>query len=229
MKPDFPRLVLFILALCCTSSASPAQVKSGQDTLYEQLKKRDINKMTQREYEYFMLMKRKEVQSQGASVIEHGILTGVVTYFFNDNYGDKPDVGSEIFILPEKYKDTCLQLLRFQSEVLSRTTAELSRELGHEYPHQKMSQSDFEQLETHVSLFIEELKYDKLSDVNKVLANGNGSFSIYLTPGKYYLIARSAHRKSYSNKVEMYGQIDMAIGQVKAGQTTFAKLRPPSR
>ncbi|MBI3429051.1 MAG: hypothetical protein HY050_03130 [Actinobacteria bacterium] len=28
-----------------------------------------------------------------------GTLEGVVTYYFNKNYGDKPDVGSEVFAL----------------------------------------------------------------------------------------------------------------------------------
>ena len=37
--------------------------------------------------------------SQNIEQKQEGKITGVVTYFFNDNYGDKPDVGAKILII----------------------------------------------------------------------------------------------------------------------------------
>lgn len=221
--------LLIISALFLVPQVSYSQKKSETDSIYEKLKKKDINKMTQREYEYFMLMKRKEVAADSQAVEKQGIVTGVVTYFFNRNYGDKPDVGSEVFILPEKYKDKWIEVLMFVSEVLSRTNAELDKMLGNEHSRQLMSESEFDNLESGVNEFIKQIRYDKLSDIKKVVADGGGAFSITVAPGNYYFIARSAHRSSHSNKVEFLAQIYVASEEVKAGQTTFVKFRFQAR
>jgi DNA-binding NtrC family response regulator len=59
MKP-FAIITFMMFAIFLNSSTCLTQVKIERDTLYEKLKKKDINKMTQREYEYFMLMKRRK-------------------------------------------------------------------------------------------------------------------------------------------------------------------------
>lgn len=221
--------ILLIIAFSGWDPNLAAQTNAKQDTLYERLKRKNVNEMTQREYEYFMLMKRKEVDSQAPVVHQQGVLTGVVTYFFNRNYGDKPDVGSEVFIVPEKYEEKWHDAMSFLSEVLSRANAELSKALGLDYPDRTMPRSDFEKLQLRLAEFIDLLRDDKIPEVRKVIADGAGTFSVTLSPGQYCLIGRSAHRNSYSNKVELLAQIDVKIAEVKASQSTSVKLRFQAR
>jgi hypothetical protein len=200
------------------------QSKTGIDSLYEQLKHKNINKMTQREYEYFMLIKSKEINANAIKPDTIGTLTGVVTYFFNRNYGDKPDVGSEVFIIPAQYQKNIGDVILFQSEVLSRANDEMSRVLGMNETGKRMPKSKYDSLETRVYEFIKQLKDKCLPDVNKVIADGAGSFSISLGIGYYYLIAQSAHRSTYSNKVELLGQINVKFADVKANKTVSTKF-----
>ena len=219
-----PLLFSIVVMLSLAPPLSLSQDKSQLDTLYERLKKKDINKMTEREYEYYILMKRQEVQPEVPVKEQQGQISGVVTYFFNHNYGDKPDIGSEVFILPAKYQDRWYDVMRFESEVMARTIAEGARKLGLDYSEKLMSAVEFDRLEASVSTFVEQLRYDKIPDTQKVIADGSGVFSAILKPGQYYLIARSAHRESYSNKVELSGQIDVTSDTVKSNQTTTVKF-----
>jgi hypothetical protein len=33
---------------------------------------------------------------------QSGTISGVITYFFNDNFGDRPDVGAKVYVFKEK-------------------------------------------------------------------------------------------------------------------------------
>jgi len=207
----------FIILLCLLgTNPCLSQVNAQQDTLYERLKKKDINKMTQREYDYFMLMKRKDQDAQNPPVEKPGTLSVVTTYRFNRNLGDVPDVGATLYILPQQFQDRWAEAFFFYSDVLLRASINLSRELGIPDSRTPMPQARFEHLEGRVLEFIDQLTGNQIPEAQKLIADGNGFCSITLPPGKYYLIAHSAHRTSNANKVEIDGQINVKMVVMKA-------------
>jgi len=206
---------ILILTIACFHAMAFSQPKVEKDSLYERLKKTDINKMTEREYQYFILMKRTELGSGDVDTVKKGVLNGVATYYFNENYGDKPDVGTEVFILPETHKDKCKDLMAFYLEVLSRNNRANTR----------MTDTEFSDLESKCFGFMAVLENNRLSEVRKVIVDGAGSFSLSVPAGAYCLVASSAHLRSVSNIVEIMAQIDVTSAQVTAGQSTSVKIR----
>jgi hypothetical protein len=226
MKQKNILYAIFILFLFLSPPVF-SQSKPEPDSLYNRLRHKDINKMTQREYDYFMLMKRGEVKGEPSIQNKQSRLTGVVTYYFNENFGDRPDVGAEVYILSEKHKSKCNDVMIFFSEVLGRNVTEKIKELELDVPNiiKLMKKSSFDSLESRVSIFIDKLRYGKISDAIKVIADGDGSFSAVVKPGHYYFIVRSAHRNSYSNKVELLAQLGVEETEVKEGATKSVKIR----
>ncbi len=130
---------------------------------------------------------------------------GVVTYFFNENFGQKPDVGAEIYFLEKgdldlfdftvewtyskispHHKENYNKILKWKLDMLK----------------DKMSETVFadslyliqtaEALEREkaISYFKSLMKNDKL----KCTANGSGEFSINLPKGEYYVLVVYSHR-----------------------------------
>jgi len=130
--------------------------------------------------------------------IEKGELKGVVTYFFNNNYGDKPDIGAEVWIYKiiddedEKKLNDFLKL-ELASTIRERQinnpdesidTNELKKLDA--YPYKK-----FSELSLRVSKMIIDIEYRE-NRLN-ITVDGNGNYSAKLEPGKYGIIARSNH------------------------------------
>lgn len=54
------------------------------------------------------------------SFSQTGTLKGVVTYYFNENYGDKPDIGSKVYIINKDFSEIenkFNELSKFQIEI----------------------------------------------------------------------------------------------------------------
>jgi hypothetical protein len=111
-----------------------------------------------------------------------GTLVGAVSYFFNQNYGDKPDSGSTIFIVPaaecpgldQKFKN----YLKVKYASINGATA----------ANEKAWKDEGELLAEYLRPIIHGPKATKL------LADGSGAFSMRLSPAKYAVIVKSAHR-----------------------------------
>jgi hypothetical protein len=109
-----------------------------------------------------------------------GTLVGAVSYFFNNNYGDKPDSGSKIFIistakLPE-LGQKCRKYL------------ELKNTLGSDETKNK----EWKDAGDALAQYLLPVLYDP--QTTKLMADGSGAFSMKLAPGKYSIIVKSAHR-----------------------------------
>ena len=211
--------LLSFLAVTMFVGGGLSQSHGEKDTLYERLKKTNINKMTDREYQYFMLMKKAETGGENKDVPKKGTVTGVVTYYFNDNYGEKADVGAKVFILPKKYEKKVSEVRECVIELLKRELAALrSREV-----EALMSASDFYKLVDAVKKFISDLESGNIKGITRVIADGSGSFSATLPPGDYSLIAKSAHRTK-NNDLEIFGMVDFNDATVRAGETVSIKV-----
>lgn len=131
-------------------------------------------------------------------------ITGTVTYFFNDNFGQKPDVGAEIYFLEKGDQDLFDFTLKWSSKISPNHLANRNKIAQWELDklRNKMSEISFadsvyaiqnsEEIERRnaISYFKSLMKNDKL----KCTANGNGEFSINLPSGRYYVLVVFSHR-----------------------------------
>jgi len=131
---------------------------------------------------------------------DFGTLTGVVTYFFNDNYGDKPDVGAKIIVC--KYKEGESFLKQFREYNTARHYRVMMSYLKkndtkrHEYL-QKLADmgiytdEDFDKLDKDTSSGLINLTVTESSNFKNLTVDGTGKYSIQLPVGKYEVIFQS--------------------------------------
>lgn len=119
---------------------------------------------------------------------QKGDLFGTVSYFFNENYGFKPDSGSEIWIWrSDQYPDfDANQLIDFLFGRIQLT----------------------KDAERALASTLMRIQYAK--DTLKASADGNGAFQRKLSPGRYYVLVQSAHRKNL-NLLEVTGKLSFHI------------------
>lgn len=109
-----------------------------------------------------------------------GTLVGAVSYFFNKNYGDKPDSGSRIFIIPEGSLPDLGKKCRGYLELKYTTGSDESKNQG------------WKDAGDALARYLLPVLHDPKT--TKLLTDGAGAFSMKLTPGKYSIIVKSAHR-----------------------------------
>ena len=164
------------------------------------------------------LSSAKDAASRVAEQNERGELVGMVTYFFNDNYGYKPDVGSQIYIFT---KDSVPD---FQASLLKKyldlklaaniSDAEESNRIYAKYGATADAWKPFGQSLAHMIISVTSGK-----DVIQLSADGSGAFHTKLKPGHYCVLTQSGHRKSLS-VIEISGQLAYDEIDVKSGDQT---------
>lgn len=175
----------------------------------------------------------QEAKPNISSEIKGGKISGVATYFFNDNYGDKPDVGAVIYFLDSVTAATFQH--KNSTEVGIKTQVVFNYVMGSAYRdmvatyksiHEKVPDDVLKGVTTY-GVETDE-KYKQMGDdamqnfvlidfaSEKVTADGNGSYSKNLKPGTYYVIIQSKHRERLNN-VEAMGDIDFKIIRLKSG------------
>lgn len=146
---------------------------------------------------------------------DDAIIKGVVTYYFNKNYGFKPDIGANVYIINSKdlgYIDT-LSIINFIRAKLLRTTISLLLKSGRE------AKLDFDELSKINAETEDKFKAldNKTNDAVLSIQNnektinlsvdGNGTFSKSLKPGDYSVLIISKNRTDI-NRTELLGKID---------------------
>lgn len=161
------------------------------------------------------LQATSEIATQRAVSLEQesvenrrGDLVGAVGYYFNDNYGIKPDAGSTIYIFKKDDYPVFDAGLLSKFLTLKASNASASQEMGNQKSFQHM---------LDVSLVGE--KTIKLS------ADGSGAFRIRMRPGHYAVVTQSAHRTG-NCLVEILGQlsyqeVDVSVGDQANVAATF--------
>lgn len=154
-------------------------------------------------------------------------LRGVVTYYFNKNYGDNPDIGARIYLrktdttnrkasLIQKYgrAKVCRSLIGYKTEVESCTR--LLKELNAD------TKEGFDKMNT--DMIGELVNLDDSKDVTKVTADGNGNYSVSVEPGLYEIIFISKGRPDMT-VAEINGKIDTKVLYLKSGDTKVIDKR----
>lgn len=128
-----------------------------------------------------------------------GEIKGTVHYFFNHNFGEKPDTGSKVYIFLESDHPS------FDPEKLT------------EYEKLK-KEGDSEKIKSIDGALFKMLASAQFDKKTKRLAvDGNGSFSAKLKSGAYWVIIQSAHRTSLT-MLEVAGQLSWERVEVVAGE-----------
>lgn len=159
-----------------------------------------------------------------------GSILGVVTYYFNKNYGNKPDIGADIYVIDTAniqkfsyatvdsfyyakfYKNLYLENKSFKTnEKIPNGIMEKVKEYNIE------DELAFNSLDKRASANIIHLKYAK--DIIKTVVDGSGNYSIKVKPGIYYVCIQSKHREG-TGMTEIYGKIKCKIVNVKEGVDT---------
>jgi hypothetical protein len=132
-------------------------------------------------------------------------VSGVVTYFFNHNFGQKPDVGAEIYFLEKGENDLFDFTVNWTSSKVSPNHREniskistwqleiLKGNLNEKFIADSLFQienSEAIDRENAINYFKSLMKNDQL----KCTANGNGEFNISLPKGHYYVLVVFSHR-----------------------------------
>ncbi len=137
---------------------------------------------------------------------------GVVTYFFNDNYGQKPDVGAEIYFLEKAETDTfSFDVLWCCTKKSPSHVSNINRILKLEDDLSK-GKITSKQLTDSLLAFDDKEYNDRsnllkkfislMKDKNyKCIANGNGEFDIKLPKGKYFTLVKFSHREGLNLEV----------------------------
>jgi hypothetical protein len=163
-----------------------------------------------------------EASRQAEQANRKGELTGSVSYFFNDNYGYKPDVGSEAFVwrkgvYPESLP---LNLAKYHLLKSTLTLKSIGGELN-QWQKKMLVESGIgsaQDLETMGGTLFDQLRVviDDMRTI-KLSIDGSGGFRHSLPPGDYYLLVRSSHRSSTS-LLEVSGDWDVQAFTIAPGE-----------
>lgn len=133
---------------------------------------------------------------------QKGKIHGVVTYFFNDFQGDKPDLGAHVFAVD------------------SVKCPSYSKEIAFQYDLAMISgpktDTAFKGLDLRSARNNNEIKNSAF--VNSATVDGSGNYALDLPPGTYYVFIQSKGRTS-STMTEIMGKISLRTIRVDADQS----------
>lgn len=179
----------------------------------------------------------KEISKEQSTVFEpidqkaEGKIAGVVTYYFNENYGDKPDVGAKVLVID------ALKVPDFKySTVDSFMYANTYKNLYDSYAAERKSKipdnvskvvkeygvdtkAGFDALDNRAEDELDKIRFSNIIYCTKLVVDGNGTFSANVPPRKYYVIVTSNNRTGRS-MTEIMGKIYFEKVEVKSGGTS---------
>lgn len=168
------------------------------------------------------------IYSQNSS---NSSIRGVITYYFNEYQGNKPDIGAEVFILDSaaiKFNEATVDSFHYAN--FYRNLARDYKAMGSPIPQDVLSQvtkyktddeNFFKSLDERN--FIEFLKV-KSSDQNYTAnVDGSGNYSINVRPGTYYVFIKS-HNRDGSTMSEIMGKMFFKKTHVLADKTVNVSM-----
>lgn len=134
---------------------------------------------------------------------------GVVTYYFNEYQGDKPDIGAKVYVIDSA---KC----KFDKDVAFKyDLASISHKAG---------ESDFDSADIH-NATNNSLVMQSESAITTTV-DGAGNYSLDVKPGTYYIMIQSRGRNRTSVS-EVLGKVYYTIERTSAGQTSDVSHRFP--
>lgn len=131
---------------------------------------------------------------------QKGKIKGVITYFFNDYQGSKPDLGAEVYVVDSSKCSKYDSEISFQFELASI----------------KDDKSDeFKALDTKNALNNKEITGNE--DANKATVDAAGNYAFDLPPATYYVLVKSKGRTGLS-VTEIMGKVYIIKIRLKPDQ-----------
>jgi hypothetical protein len=158
---------------------------------------------------------------------------GVVTFFFNQYQGDKPDIGAGVFIL-DSTKAKRFNPLIVDSFIFGNSYRHIAanyRQRGSSIPDNILrelrnfgadSDDNFRALDNRC--YMSFLTFQSSDDANSTTVDATGSYYIAVKPGVYYIFIRSHNRTSMTVS-EYSGRLFFRKVKVKSGQTIDVSTR----
>lgn len=156
---------------------------------------------------------------------QKGEISGVITYFFNDNFGDRPDIGAQVYVIDVR-KSSDFNIASYDTfhyggayrnmySSYKQMRKKIPDEIIENLKKWKVEDDElFEALDTRLTQSILKLTYS--SFVIKSIVDGNGTYSLTVPPGEYYIFIKSNNRKGLSIS-EIQGKIYCKKISVKEG------------
>ena len=163
------------------------------------------------------------LSTQAQTAPAKSTLKGVVSYYFNANYGDKPDTGAKAYILTGEDLATLgtsdKQLFRYliayaklgddpisvKAEMEAPRAPWVKKEIAKRLGEKPALLAQLNQIDDSVSTVIAKLDVQPKWEASRVTSDGSGVFSKKVAPGTYYVVVVSAHRQHHT-KSEINGQ-----------------------
>lgn len=127
---------------------------------------------------------------------------GVITYFFNDFQGDKPDLGAHVYAVDSTKCPNYSKEISFQYDLAT---------IGG-----PKSDTAFKSLDLRSARNNNEIKNSTF--VNSATVDGAGNYSLELPAGTYYVLIQSKGRTA-STMTELMGKITLLTIRVNADQS----------
>jgi hypothetical protein len=162
---------------------------------------------------------------------QEGRVFGVVTYFFNYNFGDKPDIGAKVYIVDSA------KIPNFNKEVVDSFLHASFYKAAYftKYQKRKVNPKDtttvkeikkynvdndvaFSALDKRAGNNIDIITESEIAI--KTVVDGNGNYSIKTVPGVYYVLIVSNNRKSniLTSVTECLGKMEFKKIVLKEGE-----------
>lgn len=148
----------------------------------------------------------KTTKSNEIQLTTQGGISGVITYYFNKNYGDKPDVGAKIYIADSlKVTDFNIEVVdsfhyasfyksRYSTyKALGKVPDDIAKQVEKYSLDDKLA---YDSLDKRAAISLFKIEYAK--DVVKTVVDGNGNYSVKLKPSTYYVYVTSNNRTGLS-------------------------------
>ncbi len=157
----------------------------------------------------------QDVQSSNAATAQVGKIKGIVTYYFNNNYGDKADVGANILLFQGDVSIPADSVVFLDKEKISVTSAEAFKAFVAAQKQDAAAKP-------------ESLKLVAI-DQTTVDANGNFSFD-EVPPGHYTVVIKSSHSNDLPlhSRRDILGRYKFHSLDVRPGRTTDASEACPA-
>jgi len=158
-----------------------------------------------------------------AKAQERYTLKGVVSYYFNANYGDRPDTGAKAYILTEEdlvalgtsesqlyryliaYAKLGADPIDIEVALNSAKSEKAKKAMAQRLGDKPALLAKFKEVNDSTSDVMAKLDVLPVWQAKRVTADGGGVFTKKLAPGAYYVIVLSAHRK-HNTTTELGGQ-----------------------
>lgn len=159
---------------------------------------------------------------------DKGELKGIVTYFFNNNLGSKPDIGADVYINRlDNGGDDFLYKHEYDT-INTQENSEYGRAVDkcmtgglYTFQYKYFIQNDpkyhSEELDNNASENLSKIKHDYKNTV-KTTVDGNGNYSVKLETGLYEIVFISKGRKGKS-KTEHEGRVHVTWVNIIPNET----------